>query len=450
MKNNGFPIRKIVILSLFSLIVVIIGLTINKTKNLDNPSVLGESAEPTPTKAPKVAEIIGVINKQWFLIADNLAPADQVLEFKIVVNGEDKSFTETKYLIPEIDMVGLVTQTGDNSYQARVKTDGFKPGEYSIVARFTDSDGLIIESTPNQFFVSYPVYVAWTFDWEGYDVADKHLTNITDISQKYNVPITHFYNPAIMVSSKISSSRKAYLTDWVIDRYENSNDAIALHLHMFPEMVAAAGVTPIADPIRWGDARNDGYDVITGQYSVGDMVKMLTWSRDQFAANGLPTPTIFRAGGWYASMNTLQALELSGFTADSSGRTPYSFGTNKLEGFWQLSATTQPYQPNRNDQNSSAAPNLKIMEFPNNGGDSWSYSAAEMISRFDENYAGGVATDPRLVTYVSHPEWFDRDDPKMRAVFDYLADKTYVSGSGPVVYITLADAQNVWQNVVEE
>jgi hypothetical protein len=114
-------------------------------------------------------------------------------------------------------------------------------------------------------------------------------------------------------------------------------------------------------------------------------------------------------------------------------------------GPWDLLDTTQPYKPNIYDQNSSAGPTLNIWEFPNNGADSWSFSSDQMIDRQKANYNPDIPLEQkRMLTYLSHPEWYPTDKPKMERVFDYTSNFLYKENRGPVIFITLDEANNIW------
>jgi len=300
--------------------------------------------------------------------------------------------------------------------------------------------------SPNVYFkVSEPVFVAWTIDWEGKNVTDGVLASISKIATTYDMPMTQFFNPRIYVDTSIPDYRRAQLTNWAKARSLINNDEIALHLHMYFDMVKAAGVTPHTTP-HWGTGV-DGYDVPASAYTTEEMTKVINWALVQFAANNLPKPAGFRAGGWYANMDTLEAIDNTDLAYDSSGREDYKFGTLELAGTWKLPHTTQPYHPSIIDQNASVpGPVLKLWEMPNNGNDSYWFSSDDMISRFYANYQpGSAAANPTLVTYLSHPDWFDVDQPKLTALFLEIDKYSFEHDRGPVVYSTLSSALQEWQ-----
>ncbi|NTV31492.1 hypothetical protein HGA91_05965 [candidate division WWE3 bacterium] len=426
-----------------------------------NEPKVDESISPTPTAAGHVFGTIDLSNfgtlkttsnKKWFLLGDEINNSDQTLTYSLTLTDNQQEVLSGRslnvsYHINNTNVTGemIPVQGQDGTYQVQVSLSQLSPSEYTIQAQLKTGEQ-VIESLPTQLNVSYPVYVAWTLDWEGYDVKDEYLQNIEELTAKHNsMPLTHFFNPRLYTNTTISTQRQEYLTQWVLQRNQKQGDAIELHLHMFPDMVKAAGVTPKSNPIQWGSTLHDGYDILTMQYSYDELVTIMNWSKSIFAEKGLPTPTIFRAGGWYANEDTLKAAQASGFLADSSGRTAYSFGTNKVDGPWNLSETTQPYRLNEDDQNNTSRPTMSLWEFPNNGADSWMFTEAQMKDRFNANYSGKIATDKKLVTYLSHPEWFKTDKPRIDALFTYTDQFLNDKDNGPVVYITLAQAYRIWQ-----
>ena len=112
---------------------------------------------------------------------------------------------------------------------------------------------------------------------------------------------------------------------------------------------------------------------------------------------------------------------------------------------WDLSSTTQPYKPNIYNENSADAPTFNIWEFPNNGGDSWAYSDAQMIQRFNDNYNGKALSSKKMMNYISHPHWFNVDKPKLENLFSYINENTNRDDKGPVIYVTLDQAYKIWE-----
>jgi len=328
----------------------------------------------------------------------------------------------------------------DNTeYRTNLSAEDFEPGVHTITVSIGEW-----ESVPVEFTVTYPLYVTWTFDWEGYDVKEEHLSTIARQSEEHGIPLTHFFNPRIYTNPELSPARAQELTEWVIDRRGRYGDDIGLHLHMQPDMVRAAGVEVREDAQHWGSNLKDGYDVLTSEYSYEDMVKMLNWSKNMFGMNGLGSPIMYRAGGWYADNEILQAVHDTGFKIDSSARTEYAFGHDKIAGHWHIAADQSPYRINLNNQNDTNGTS-RLWEFPNTGADSWSFSAQQMIERFELQHEE-VLTEPRVVTFLSHPEWYNVDAPKMDQVLGHTDQFLFDAGHGNVVYAPLSAVYTVWEN----
>lgn len=328
--------------------------------------------------------------------------------------------------------------------QLSLDIDGLKPGDHDLYLVLIQN-GKYYRSNTIQFMLSYPVYVTWTIDWEGYNVLDTVLTKFTDLSTRYGIPMTQFFNPRIYIDKTVPQYRRDQLTNWVKLRTERYGDEIAMHMHMQFDMVRAAGVEPITSP-RWGTG-TDGYDTLTSAYNYEQFNKIVTWALDQFAKNNLPVPAGYRAGGWFANSDTLKVLNDKGFVYDSSGRETYEFGKQKKAGSWKLSGKTQPYKPSTTDQNSELpAPNLKLWEVPNNGNDSYWFPTEHLIGRFYENYdtPGQKASEAKLITYLTHPDWFDVDQPKLEALFTEINKYSYTQDKGPVIYTTISEALKAW------
>jgi hypothetical protein len=87
---------------------------------------------------------------------------------------------------------------------------------------------------------------------------------------------------------------------------------------------------------------------------------------------------------------------------------------------------------------------MGLWEFPDNGADSWAYSTGQLIARFKANFSGESLFEKQVVTYLSHPEWFSKDKPKVEALFTELELFSNTADRGPVIYITLEKAYQIW------
>ena len=366
-----------------------------------------------------------------------------------------------------------------------------EPGRYAIQATYVLFENSLQVVTSNIAYVnvSYPLFVNWSLDWEGFGVSSTDLDDIDDIATTFNMPVTQYFNPRIYIANQYSAfavdpGTSNWMTNWVIERRNTRGDEIGLHIHMYPDLEAAVeedyiirnnlaptveetegGVdeeqeqeqidaTPVFDisPSQGskivGIARDE--NVIHG-YSEEELEIVFEWSVRQFEERGLGVPISFRSGAWMSGPQVLKALQDAGFKIDSTARTPGVLNPSNASSTpipWNVGVTQKPYYPNVSNINSSASPTLSILEFPNNGADSYWFSQDDMINRFNENknaYSNteGIMISPQTVTYLSHPHSFKQfDSAKIRGTFEYIQQFRYELGSGPVVFATMADIYN--------
>lgn len=399
--------------------------------------------------SPRVDTVLEKANiaRKWYLIDDTLEKEYTEITLNIpnteMPEAIIKYFT-LKYSIENTNVNGnLEYDSDEKNWFAKVDLSKLEANSYNLVLSADIKDCEYGNKKELAFNLSSPVYVTWTLDWEGTDVSNENLVRIADISSKYGVPVTHFFNPYIYHT--LSSARQKTLTDWIKGR-ENAGDAIGLHLHMYKTYVSKAGVTP--RELRWGyDGYGTGYDVPTQEYSYDEFMKILSLAKSDFAKQGLGTPTMYRAGGWFADEEILMALQDSGFTIDSSGRTAYKLGYNNITGPWNLTNTTQPYQLNSKDQNITDNPDMTLWEVPNNGASSWDFDAKQLINHFNQNYSGGINKGTKVVTFLSHPQGFEqRDNPRINELLTDIAKYSFNSDNGPLIYTTVDKIPAVSQN----
>jgi predicted deacetylase len=417
-------------------------------KQPDAPKVLGASATTGKPEVQITAESIETplldvrMSNYWQLNYKDGVKLKVDLNLQAALEAEK---TTLYYVVDSSEKYQPLNKLTAAKANLELNLGNLKNGSHSVYL-IAVSQGKTYRSASLKFKVSKPLFIAWSIDWEGYDVKDTVLESFTNISKKYHIPMTHFFNPRIYIDPTIAPYRRNQLTNWVKSRQSQNGDEIAMHMHMQYDMVREAGVNPISSP-RWGTGK-DGYDVLTSDYNFDQITQILRWGLQTFAAQGLPVPKGFRAGGWFASLDTLKAENALGFVYDSSGRESYTFGAKNAKGPWTLSHTTQPYRPSTINQNSSEpAPNFDLWEMPNNGNDSYWFNTQDLIDRFYANYTtpGKEVDTTRLVTYLSHPDWFYVDQPKIEALFAEVSKYSYAEDKGPVVFVTMSDALSQWQ-----
>lgn len=405
------------------------------------PEILGLSF--SVVRGDEVQAKIGIaLSRKWILKGKGLQESAKLLEYTISIENIGEEAKNVLAVVEGRQNLTLVPEAlGENKYKLVINSEELETGTYRIQ---TVINGTEFKSSSNEFYVSYPMYVTWSIDYEGFDIKDAYLKSMANLSAEFSMPITHLFNPRIYVASDVSKERADYLTKWVIDRHNNFGDEIGLHLHMHFDMIKMAGVTPRTEP-RWG-GRANGHDVLTSGYPYDEFKKILEWSKQQFALRGLPEPKTFRAGGWFLDIENLKALNDTGFLIDTSGRETYSWG--EQIGLWTLSTTTQPYQPSSTNQNGDLPlPVLEIWEFPNNGFDSTNNELQKLVGAYRDNYQGKPLNRPQSLSYMSHPHWFDiYDAPKIRGILDIMSKDSFAKDNGPIIFSTYQQALKTWED----
>lgn len=408
----------------------------------DPPSINAATSETlfADTGAEETFPYLADVSQRWNLIGTG---EGDTITFHLTTPPPKYTPTVT-YQVLETSLSGEMTAAVDNTWEAAIPIGTLEPGAYRVQATVHDGDE-VHTSQLTGFYRSYPLYVVWTQDWEGYDVNQAYLDAIESIANQYRLPITHYFNPRIYTTTSISPARAKALTQWVQRRLKGGDD-IALHLHMFTDFVEAAGVTVRTEP-NWGDG-GSGYGVPLAAYTKEEQMQLISHARDLLILNGFGRTDTFRAGGWYANLDTLAALEALGFRADSSARTTYQFGKNRLPGYWNVRPTTEPYYPSRTDQNRSSGRNdFDVLEIPDNGADSYAYSATDMIARFTANYGNGILGDKQQLTYLSHPHWFDaKEQARVRELLAHIRRYGAADDQGPVIFTTTSKIVDLWSD----
>jgi predicted deacetylase len=401
--------------------------------------------KPEIVPVATVTEIIESLNsvfnisvgRKWYLKGSNLPQEYKVLNASVKVNP---TFAlEERVAYAEVENNNALKSTAlvkNNETTVIFDVSALNPGVHLLKVGIDDYESVY------PFYVSYPLYATWTMDWEGYDVKDEYLNNLDELANDNGMPITHFFNPRIYINNSISPSRRTFLTNWVKDRKALRGDEISMHLHMHYDFIEAAGLERRIEP-SWGGS-DDGYDVLTAAYPPEEFSVILDFALQQFRNNNLPTPVGYRAGGWFVNLDNLKVLPEKGFKYDSSGREYYIFGRNAVRGFWNLRSTTKPYKISANDQNSNRPPTINLWQFPNNGADSTNLKETEMIKRLNDNFNGQPLNDKQVITFLSHPHWFNQDYPRMKALFAEMNQYKAENDGGPVIYITLEEAYSIY------
>lgn len=328
------------------------------------------------------------------------------------------------------------------------QSNGKKSLNYTLSLTSGDKAPLVF-AYQKSVAVSEPIYVAWTFDWEGFYFGSQYLKDITTLREKVpGVRVTHLFNPRLWNSSSVTKGSSDAQIAFVKSGISKYKDDLGMHMHLYTDMVTKAEVE-LNTGQGWNN-RTDGYDIPFSAYAYEDALKILQWGIAEFPKKGLTKPTSFRAGGWMMDKDNLKALAAAGIKIDTSGRTTFSTGTfasggKNYPGPWKLAATTQPYWVSTTDQNrgTTKANSVGVYEMPNNGGDSWAFSVEALLTRFKSNYTD-VPTRHKLVTYITHPDFFYKEGPKMTEVLQTIYTLSADNDNGPVVFTTLDDYYQIY------
>lgn len=386
-----------------------------------------------------------LLSRKWYLKETNfVAKSQNVLYTVTVENLEEINTKELKAVLVGKDTSSFdLKKVADSQYQLEIPLEQLEVGKYKIHTEIVNTP---FKSKSENFFVSYPLLVTWTVDWEGFDVSESYLNAMDQLADSYQMPITTFFNPRIFMASDISPARRTRLVRWAIEGAQSRGDEIALHMHMHLDMInSIEGMTAKTTP-SWG-GRTNGHDVLTTAYDYTEFKTIVQWALDQFKANGLPRPVSYRAGGWFIDEENLQVLDDLGFQIDSSGREPIIYGANKVPNPWNLSSITKPFHPSIYDQNSSNPPTFDLWELPNNGMDSTNNDYPLLLQKFEDNYQGKPLNELQVLTYLSHPHWFSTyDEADLKELFTHLEKFKYEKDKGPVIFSTLQGAVTEIQN----
>jgi hypothetical protein len=260
---------------------------------------------------------------------------------------------------------------------------------------------------------SAPYYVLVTTDWDFSDPGDKVNTYQDAMHMTHpELRITHFVGPYTFTDPVVTPARQQQLATWLLGNRDTFHDEIGLHIHPYCNFVTSAGLTCITDQSTTKPAGDDtGYTVKLGAYGRANMGILLDHASALFEQHGLGRPKTFRAGGWTATLETVQALADKGFTADTSALnwarieewSGYELYRWNMENWAPINDTSQPYYPSSTNVLSATAPTMPILEVPDNGVMIDYVMLPEMNGIFDSNWNGQTLMAPKTLMMGFHP-----------------------------------------------
>lgn len=170
-------------------------------------------------------------------------------------------------------------------------------------------------------------------DWEGEDLTDQNLEAMAEFRRAYpQIPLVQFLNAAYYTKPAADAQETTARIRSVL----SPCDEIGLHIHgwqdLFEAAFRSAGLTSSRyrnQPAFWTDNSlpvdgRYGHDVPIKEYSEEELQAVVRFSVQVLRQNGFHQPiTSFRAGGWMAGDNVLNAIAREGFTIDSSAIAPF-------------------------------------------------------------------------------------------------------------------------------
>lgn len=407
--------------------------------SLSAPAFIVEQKLPSNTKATLSAQ------STWYV---KRAHIPQSLELVIAASSDGQRIRVNPDLVTirlnsaEQRFSGIAAADGALHFTKPV--DGVAPGTYMVSVEIDNSDEKITTNTV-KVHISEPLMVAWTLDWEGWDVPDDALQKITELTTLHpTFKFSHFVNPRTFMPGILDTPRRSQLVAFLNDR-RLKNEEIAMHLHMHYDLVAAAGV-PVKRTPHWGLRSEEGYDVPTSEYSPAEFRQIVETAKRISLEAGLPPMTGYRAGGWFLSSAQLNELSSLGFIYDSSGRTKP--GTGAFTGTpWDLPAGAQPYFPSAVNQNISSPGSPGILEIPTNGLSTYDQTVEMLTAHINEVYKGGILVSPLALVFVSHPQFYSQEFWKIPEVLKNIVSFSHVAGQGPAVFVTTAEISELWHSL---
>jgi hypothetical protein len=211
-------------------------------------------------------------------------------------------------------------------------------------------------------------------DWEGFSLEENNLRAFQQFRNDYpQVKIVHFLNAAYFTKAEANALQVAEKIRSVI----RPGDELGLHLHAFESLLKAAGVSFRETETFWGYRQSvplhgeRGHDVPLSLFSVSELRRMIQISLQILNQNGFNKIQSFRAGGWIASPQVLEALALEGIRVDSSAVSPAIVGlvAQAHQPIFQINRQLWPDQtPMKHEPYVIQASAGAITEYPNNVG----------------------------------------------------------------------------------
>ena len=410
----------------------------------------GESRPSAPAVNDPAFTITG---KEWYLVGNAATPGDETIHVVVAAKAGTKTIDAW---IGEADPRPLVVQ-GDGTFALDMPATELAVGDYDVLLVANDSSKAFAKMGLHR---SAPYYVLVTTDWDFGDPGNTVNNYQVQLHAEHaELVMTHFVGPYTFTDPTVMPDRRVELVNWLLMMRDTNKDEIGLHIHPYCSFIESAGVTCITDQSTvHANGDLSGYTIKLSAYSREQLGTLLDHANTLFQQNGLNRAKTFRAGGWTASLASLQALADKGFTADTSalnwarieewknavpgpaGRTNELYRWN-MENWNPINDTSQPYWVSEGNVLTSDAPTLPILEVPDNGVMIDYVTLAEMTGLFDTNWDGKAFDAPRTLMMGFHPSmsFSAAELGRVDGFLDYADTHLAARGTGPVVYITLGN-----------
>lgn len=267
---------------------------------------------------------------------------------------------------------------------------------------------------------------------------------------------THLYNP---VAYTQETPLREAMERFVKQTRDHHGAEIGTHLHMYRSLLAAAGVTFVADPSVTaqqveGSRDDSGYAVPITRYSREEIGRLLEHTRKIYQERGLGQPKTFCAGFYATSLDLQNMIAAHGYTTSAAAfptqtvyGAQYAPSWHALSG-WNASVTykSRPYRisqtsilPGHDAPFINAIDKQPLVEIPQTCKIDWMVSAEEMKLIFKEHLAIARQGTTTAICLAIHETSSEANFEKFHQVLRYI-DEHIHSGSQPQVkYITTAE-----------
>jgi hypothetical protein len=385
-----------------------------------------------------------ITNRQWYLVGNTVTPGHDDLGIEVSARPGTDTIDVWVAGRPGQRMVEQ-----DGLFVATIDIADLPAGTHDLLFA-ADGDTTAFAKLPLQR--THPYYVLMTTDWDFADPSTQALDRQDQMHADHpELKLTHFAGPYTFTDPTITETRRGELAAWLIGQRDTFGDEIGLHIHPYCNFVESAGLTCITDQSTVYPTDDTGYTIKVSAYGETDFATLLAHADTLFMARGLGKPTTFRAGGWTASIETLRALEATGYIADTSAlnwkrlEEWQGLGTGELyrwnmENWAPIDDDSQPYYPNQDDILADIDPTLALLEVPDNGIMVDYVSVAEMEYIFAQNWDGVTPLlAPTTLMMGFHPaDTFGQGEHnRINGILTHADQFRASQGWGPVVYATL-------------